>query len=148
MCACSSSSNQEPLTDTSKTMDPIQAKIKERAEVVTKELARQKEIKASIKELPIIEKFTRKTEEKAVVEILGKPVSMKNVSIEGIQQRVLYYKQSKYAVWLWRESGDSGPYQFRAAVSINDTGKFDAPLFNVLEEGELSMLRNMFEKEE
>src|SRR5262249_36219463 len=99
MIACGGPSKQkeEPLTDTSKTMDPVQAQIQQRAEELSKELSRQKEIKASIKDMPLIEKFTRTTSDKDVAEVLGKPDKVKDVLLDDIQQRVFLYNQQKYA---------------------------------------------------
>jgi hypothetical protein len=119
-------------------LDPAGAKIKERGEQLTKELARQKEIKASIPQMSLIEKFTRETSEREILFNLGEPETVKNLKVENSQQRVFYYKKDNFAIWLWRESDNSGPYQFRAAVSLKN-GKFDMPLHNVLNESELKM---------
>jgi hypothetical protein len=65
--------------------------------------------------------------------------------MENIEQRVLYYKKSKFAIWLWREQDDKGPYQYRATISLNQ-GKFDIPLHNVLTEDELRQLSSLVDK--
>jgi hypothetical protein len=127
--------------------NPIDSKIKERGEMLTKELARQKGLKAAIPQMAEIEKFSRETDERQVLSKLGEPDSVRDVKVADIPQKVFYYKQYNYAVWLWRESPESGPFQFRAAVSLKENQKFDLPLHNVLTEEELVLTRSNVEEE-
>ena len=144
----SSDQEQSKQSGTSEQTDPIQAKIKERGEMMTQQLARQKEIKASIKQMPLIEQFKRETGENEVLSKLGKPENIKELTLENTQQRIFFYNKSNFAVWFWRKNANKGPYEYRATVSLNDKGKFDMPLHNVLEEGEIMQMRNALEPKE
>jgi hypothetical protein len=128
-----SESSVEPV------LDPTQQKIKERAEQVTRGIQRQKEIKDSIKQMPLLELFTRETVEREVLTKLGEPESIKNLTLESFEQRVFYYNKDKFALWLWREKGSKGPYQYRATMSLNH-GKFAMPVHNVFTQEELQLV--------
>lgn len=116
--------------------DVIQAAIKKRGEETTKAIASQKEVKEKISEAKTIELFTRETSEQEALFKLGEPDSIKDVKMEGNQQRVFYYNKSNFALWFWRDPTNKGPYQYRAAMSLNK-GKFDTPIHNVFDEDEL-----------
>jgi hypothetical protein len=120
--------------------NPVEQKIKERGELMTKELSRQKELKAVIQEMPLIEEFKRETTEKEVLEKLGEPERIVNMKMEKTDQKIYYYKSAKFAVWFWREKENEGPFQYRATMSLSH-GKFDMPLHNVLEQDELRRLQ-------
>ena len=136
------SKNEPP----SKDVDPIGAQLRERGEKLTQELARQKQIKASIAQMPVIEQFKRETDEREVLAKLGEPEATKDITMQKIQQRVFFYKKENYAIWLWREHDDKGPYLYRASVSLKN-GKFDMPLHNVFEEAELLTFRQTLDVE-
>jgi hypothetical protein len=137
--ACKTPPEEEKKSGTiNEENNPIATQIRERGEQVTKELARQKEVKASIQQLPVIESFTRETEDREVIAKFGEPASVKELKLENTDQRVFYYTKENFAIWLWRRDENKGPFQFRAAVSLKN-GKFDMPLHNVLTEAELKM---------
>lgn len=127
--------------------DPVANKLKEKGEQATRALGYQKEVKEKLSaELPVIETFTRETVEKDAVAKLGKPESAKEIKLEENQQKVLYYDKSGFALWFWRPLDDgNGPYQYRAALSLKE-GKFDVPLHNVFDEGELKKVQGIFEE--
>jgi C4-type Zn-finger protein len=141
--ACNTNSAADPDSESVKVDDKVQQKIKERADLATKTLARQKEAKAKIPQLPVIEGFLRETEEKEILAKLGEPSDQQAVKLEKVEQKVFFYKQQNFAIWLWRESDDQGPYQYRATMSLN-RGKFDLPLHNVFTEDELRQVGNLF----
>ncbi len=142
---------EEKLTDTSKSewvgdINPAETKLKQRGEQATRALGYQKEVKEKLSvELPIIELFTRETIEKEAIDKLGKPDSEKEVKLEENQQKVLYYNNSSFALWFWRPLNKTGPYQYRATVSLKE-GKFDVPLHNVFDEDELRKVQTIFEE--
>lgn len=119
---------------------PAENKLKERAENITRELKRQKNIKENLVDLKILEKFDRTTPEKDVLKELDKPDYIKEIIAENIPQKILYYTQKQYAVWLWK---DKTLYTYRATVSLND-GKLDLPLHNVMTEDELRLTARHF----
>jgi hypothetical protein len=141
--ACNTNSSADPEPASAEVEDKIQQKIKERADIATKTLNRQKEVKTKISQLPVIEGFLRETEEKEILAKLGEPSDQKVVKLEKTEQKVFFYHQQKFAVWLWRENDDQGPYQYRATMSLNH-GKFDLPLHNVFTEDELRQVGNLF----
>ncbi|MEW6732666.1 MAG: hypothetical protein AB1489_15160 [Acidobacteriota bacterium] len=142
LTACVQPTAQTSLPSAQETEDPIQAKIKDRADMLSRSVARQKELKAKVPEMPAIELFTRETNESQVLEKLGKPSRTIKTKMEKIEQHVLYYDNSKIAVWCWREQPDNGQFQYRATMSINH-GKFDLPLHNVFTEEELKDVLNL-----
>ncbi len=124
--------------------DPVQSKLKERGEQATRALGYQKEVKEKVSELPVIELFTRETLEKEAIAKLGKPDSVKELKLENVKQRVLYYNQPNFALWFWQKDADQSIYQYRATVSLKE-GKFDVPIHNVFDEGELKQVQAIFE---
>lgn len=126
--------------------NPSATKLQQRGEQATRALGYQKEVKEKLAvELPIIETFTRETEEKDTVAKLGKFDTQKEVKLENVEQKVLYYNESGFAIWLWKDIENKGPYQYRATVSLKE-GKFDVPIHNVFEEGEIRQVQNIFEE--
>ena len=145
--ACKKPVDNEKVAPATPELNPIEAKLKEKGEKLTKELARQKELKAAIPQMPEIEKFTRETNERQVLKTLGEPENTRDIKMENTQQRVYYYNKSKFAVWLWREKEDAGPYQYRATISLNH-GRFDMPLHNVLTEDELRDMNSTIQEDQ
>lgn len=127
-------------------INPAETKLKQRGEQATRALGYQKEVKEKLAvELPVIETFTRETEEKDAVAKLGKPDNSKEIKLEENQQKVLYYNDSGFALWFWRPMDNKGPLQYRATVSLKE-GKFDVPLHNVFDDAELKMVQDIFEE--
>ena len=152
LSACNKPANKnvsepQPMTktDVDSETEMIQNTIKNRAEQATKALEHQKDVKEQIAQLPVIETFTRETSEREVLSKLGEPQSTRELKMEKIDQRVLFYNDKKFAVWFWRENEDQGPYQYRATMSLNH-GKFDIPLHNVLTEDELKHVLDLLDE--
>lgn len=125
--------------------DPVQSKLKQRGEQATRALGYQKELKEKLPEMPLIELFTRETIEKEAIAKLGKPDEIKEIKLENTPQKVLYYNNSNFALWFWKPIDEKIPYQYRATVSLKE-GKFDMPIHNVFEEGELKQVQKLFEE--
>lgn len=121
----------------------VEDKLKERAEKLSSELQRQKSIKGTIADIDILEKFERTTSEKDIIKKLDKPDYVREIIVGNTPQKILYYTQKKYAIWLWKDTN----YTYRATVSLNH-GKFDLPLHNVMTEDELRLTARYFNESE
>ncbi len=136
--ACNSVSEQpKPIEQ-----PQLEDKLKERAEKMTRELERQKRLKESTEDLSILEKFERTTLESDILKKLDKPDYIKEIKVDNIPQKIFFYTNKKYAVWLWKDE-DKSQYTYRAVVSLNH-GKFDLPLHNVMTEDELRLTARYF----
>ncbi|MCS6886206.1 MAG: hypothetical protein RMM17_10450 [Acidobacteriota bacterium] len=140
LLACSEAPNELASSDQSLA---VPDKVQERVQKLTQELKRQRAVLDDIPkpERAVFESFDRNTTEKEILSRFDKPTYVRGIKVNKFLQKIFYYSERKYAIWLWKEGKN---YFYRATVSLNH-GKLDLPLHNVMTEEELRLTAEQLE---